>query len=258
MSRAAAKARERGGAAPGALSAIRVDPADQTPLYLQVRRGLAKAIQEGRFKPEEALPSERDLAGLLGVSRVTARKALDALSREGVVVRRHGSGNYIAPRLEQPLSRLTSFTEELRQRGFTPSSRWIRREVAPALPEELLALGISPSSRVARLERVRLADEVPMAFETSVLPAAFVARPEQVKGSLYEYLREQGFEPVRALQHFRAVNAGPRHAKLLSIPRGAALVHVTRISYLADGRIVEVTQTFCRNDYYEFVVELRR
>jgi GntR family transcriptional regulator len=257
MTRPAGKARDRGVAA-GPLAAVRVDPDDPTPLYLQVRRGLSQAIQEGRFKPEEALPSERDLAGFLGVSRVTARKALDALSREGIVVRRHGSGNYIAPKLEQPLSRLTSFTEELRQRGFTPSSRWLRREVAAALPEELLALGISPSSKVARLERVRMADDVPMAFEASVLPAAFVARPELVKGSLYEHLREQGFEPVRALQHFRAVNAGPRHARLLSIPEGAALVHVTRVSYLADGRAVEVTQTFCRNDYYDFVVELRR
>ena len=258
MTRAAGKARERGGAAPGPLAAVRVDPDDRTPLYLQVRKGLAEAIREGRFKPEDALPSERDLAELLGVSRVTARKAIDALSREGVIVRRHGSGNYIAPMLEQPLSRLSSFTEELKQRGFSPSSRWLKRVVGPALPEELLTLGLSPASRVARLERVRMADDVPMAYEASVLPVAFVARPEQVKGSLYVHLREHGFEPVRALQHFRATNATARLAELLSIPEGAALVHVTRVSYVADGRTVEMTQTFCRSDYYDFVVELRR
>ena len=259
MSRPAGKARERdgeGGAGP--LSAVRVDPRDHTPLYLQVRRGLARAIQDGRFKPEEALPSERDLAELLGVSRVTARKALDALTREGAIVRRHGSGNYIAPMLEQPLSRLSSFTEELKQRGFRPGSRWLRRAVSPALPDELLALGLSPTSRVARLERVRMADDVPMAYELSVLPVAFVPRPEQVKGSLYVYLAERGLEPVRALQHFRATNASARHAELLSIPEGAALMHVTRVSYLADGRTVEMTHTFCRSDYYDFVAELRR
>ena len=87
--------------------------------------------------------------------------------------------------------------------------------------------------------------------------AAFF-EPEQVKGSLYVYLRDHGFEPVRALQHFRAVNAGAQRARLLSIREDAALVHVTRISYLADGRVVEVTQTLCRSDYYDFVVELRR
>ncbi len=242
----------------GPLAAIRVDPDDATPLYLQVRKGLAQAIKDGIFKPEEALPSERDLSEMLGVSRVTARKAIDALSREGVIVRRHGSGNYIAPMLEQPLSRLSSFTEELKQRGFNPSSRWLRRVVVPALPDELLALGLSPSARVAKLERVRMADDVAMAYEVSVLPVAFVARPEQVKGSLYVYLAEHGFEPVRALQHFRATNATARHAELMGIPEGMALMHVTRVSYLADGRTVEMTQTFCRSDYYDFVAELRR
>jgi GntR family transcriptional regulator len=242
----------------GPLSAVRVDPDDSTPLYLQVRKGLVRAIKDGIFKPEEALPSERDLSEMLGVSRVTARKAIDALSREGVIVRRHGSGNYIAPMLEQPLSRLSSFTEELSQRGFTPSSRWLRRQLAPATGDELLSFGLSPGAQVARLDRVRLADGVPMAFEASVLPAAFVAAPEEVKDSLYVYLKEHGFEPARALQHFSAVNASVRQARLLSIPEGAALVHVTRVAYLADGRMVESTQTFCRSDYYDFVVELRR
>jgi len=244
--------------AAGPLSAVRIDPGDQTPLYLQVRRELARAIQQGIFKSEEALPSERDLAEALGISRVTARKAIDALAREGAIIRRHGSGNYIAPLLEQPLSRLSSFTEELKQRGFSPSSRWLRRLVAPALPDELLALGLSPGSRVAKLERVRLADEVPMAYEVSVLPTTLVAEPEQVRGSLYVYLREHGCEPVRALQHLRAINATARHAKLLDLPEDTALMHVTRMSYLADGRIVEMTQSYCRNDYYDFVVELRR
>jgi len=244
--------------ATGSLSAVHVDPQDQTPLYLQVRKGLAQAIKAGIFKSEEALPSERDLAETLGVSRVTARKAIDALAREGIIVRRHGSGNYIAPLLEQPLSRLSSFTEELTQRGFSPSSRWVRRVVIPALPDELLALGLSPGARVAKLERVRMADDVPMAYEVSVLPTTVLAMPEEVQGSLYVYLREHGSEPVRALQHLRAMNASSRHAKLLSIPEGAALMHVTRLSYLVDGRIVEMTQSYCRNDYYDFVVELRR
>ena len=248
----------RSDARPRSLAGIHIDPEGQTPLYLQVRMGLDQAIRGGVFQPEEALPSERVLAEQLGVSRVTARKALDALTRDGVVVRRHGSGNYIAPLLEQPLSRLSSFTEELTQRGFHPSSRWLRRVVTAARPEELMSLGLSPNSKVARLDRVRMADDVPMAYETSLLPAAFIPEPEQVKGSLYVYLKDHGFEPVRALQHFRAVNAGAQRAKLLSIREDAALVHVTRISYLGDGRVVEVTQTFCRSDYYDFVVELRR
>jgi GntR family transcriptional regulator len=238
--------------------ALKVDPNDQTPLYLQVRKGLLNAIKLGLFQADDALPSERVLSEMIGISRVTARKAIDALSSEGVIVRKHGSGNYIAPLLEQPLSRLTSFTEELRQRGFKPTSRWLSRITARALPDELLTFGLSPGAKVARLERVRLANDVPMAYEYSVLPLNFVPKPESVQDSLYAYLAKQGYLPARALQHIRATNASARHAELLAISEGLALMDVTRISYLADGRVVEVTQTLCRNDYYDFVAELRR
>jgi GntR family transcriptional regulator len=238
--------------------ALKIDPQDQTPLYLQVRKALLNAIKKGVFQAEDAIPSERTLSEMIGISRVTARKAIDALAGEGVIVRKHGSGNYIAPLLEQPLSRLTSFTEELKQRGFKPTSQWLSRVIARSLPDELLTFGLSPGSKVVRLERVRLANDVPMAFESSVLPLTFLPKPEALQDSLYAALSKYGFLPSRALQHIRASNATPRHAQLLSIAEGLALMDVTRISYLDDGRVVEVTRTLCRNDYYDFVVELRR
>lgn len=239
-------------------AALALDPQGATPLYLQVHHGLARLIREGRYGADDALPSERTLADTLGISRVTARKAIDALSAEGLIVRRHGSGNYIAPLLEQPLSRLTSFTEELTQRGFVPSSKWLRRVSGVALPDEMVALGLSPGARVARLERVRLADATPMAFEASTLPASVVPQPEAVKDSLYAYLQSRNQVPVRALQHIRAANANARQAELLAIPQGQALLFITRVAYLDDGRAGELTHTWCRSDYYDFVVELRR
>ena len=235
-----------------------LDPAASTHLYLQVRNGLARLIRERRFSVDDALPSERVLAEKLGISRVTARKAIGALVDEGLIVRRHGSGNYIAPLLEQPLTRLTSFTEELKLRGFVPRSRWVRRFVGAALTEEMVALSLSPGARVARLERVRLADETPMAYETSALPMTILADPEAVKDSLYLYLAERNVAPVRALQHIRAANATARQAELLGIPLGQALLFITRVGYLDDGRAVEITHTWCRSDYYDFVAELRR
>jgi GntR family transcriptional regulator len=235
-----------------------LDPALPTHLYLQVRNGLARLIRERRFSVDDALPSERMLAERLGISRVTARKAIGALVDEGLIVRRHGSGNYIAPMLEQPLTRLTSFTEELRLRGFVPRSRWIRRLVGAAMSEEMVALGLSPGARVARLERVRLADEIPMAYETSALPTSVVPDPEAVSDSLYIYLAERDCAPVRALQHIRAVNASARQAELLAIPLGQALLFITRVGYRDDGRAIEITHTWCRSEYYDFVAELRR
>lgn len=240
------------------LADLRPDARDSSPLYLQLARKLGQGIGSGRFRVDEALPSERTLAEALGVSRVTARKAIDRLVEQGLIVRRRGSGNYVAPGIEPPLSRLIGFSEELRQRGHAPSSRWLQRAVTVAVPDEQLSLGLSPGARVARLERLRLADDVVMAYEISVLPENVLSTPEAVDGSLYEYLRSIHRAPVRALQHFRAVNAQPRLAGQLGVPVGEALLFITRIGYLDSGLAVELTHSYCRSDYYDFVAEMRR
>lgn len=229
-----------------------------TPLYAQLASRLAHSVREGRFQPHEALPSERWLSDNLGLSRVTARKAIARLVEQGLIVRRRGSGNYIAPQLEQPLSRLTSFSEELRQRGFEPGSRWLRRACTAAAPEEQLSLGLSPGARVARLERLRLADGTVMAYEISVLPEPVLPQPALVQASLYEHLGAIGKAPARALQHIRALNADARQAELLGVPAGHALLFITRVGYLDSGAPVELTHSYCRSDYYGFVSEMRR
>ena len=234
------------------------DPRSSSPLYLQLAQRLARCIDDGRFQPHEALPSERSLADALSLSRVTARKAIDHLAAQGRIVRRHGSGTYIAPRLEQPLARLTSFSEELRQRGFEPTSRWLLRRCTAASTDEQLALGLSPGTRVARLERLRLGDGTVMAYEVSVLPESALPQPERVDGSLYEHLALSGRSPVRALQHLRALNATARQAELLGVPVGQALLHITRVGYLASGAPVELTHSYCRSDLYGFISEMRR
>jgi GntR family transcriptional regulator, N-acetylglucosamine utilization regulator len=238
--------------------AFKPDLRSTAPLYAQLAQRLSQSIREGRFRPHEALPSERLLSETLDLSRVTARKAIDRLVDQGLIVRKRGSGNYIAPRLEQPLSRLTSFSEELRQRGFEPSSRWLSRTCTAAAPEEQLSLGLSPGSRVARLERLRLADGTVMAYEISVLPEPVLPDPALVQMSLYEHLGAIGKAPARALQHIRALNADPRRAELLGVPAGQALLFITRVGYLENGAPVELTLSYCRSDYYGFVSEMRR
>jgi GntR family transcriptional regulator len=238
--------------------AFQVDLNDNSPLYMQLARRLAQDVRDGRYQADQALPSERTLSELLDVSRVTARKAIDQLVDQGLVVRRRGSGNYIAPRIEQPLSDLSSFSEQLQQRGYTPSSHWLRREIVLAEADEQLSLGLSPHTRVARLERLRLADEVVMAYEVSVIPATVLPRPENVGGSLYAHLAKTGHMPVRALQHLRAMNAPAELAARLDVPEGCAVLFITRVGYLESGEPVELTHSYCLSDHYDFVAELRR
>jgi GntR family transcriptional regulator len=237
---------------------FKVDLDDNSPLYMQLARKLAQDVRDGRYRAEQALPSERTLSEQLDISRVTARKAIDQLVDQGLVVRKRGSGNYIAPKIEQPLSNLSSFSEQLQERGFTPSSQWLRREVVLADADQQLSLGLSANTRVARLERLRLADEVVMAYEVSVIPATVLPRPEGVANSLYEHLGKTGHMPVRALQHIRAMNAAPALASQLGVPEGQAVLFITRVGYLESGQPVELTHSYCRSDHYDFVAEMRR
>lgn len=236
------------------------DEGGSGPLYLQLHRRIAEAIVSGRLQPGDHLPSERDLAAMTGLSRVTVRKGIEALVASGQLVQRRGSGTFVAPqveRLEQALSLLTSFTEDMARRGRTVESHWIARGLHAPAPEEVMALGLGAGDRVARLERVRSSDGVPLAIERASLPAALLPEPEAVEGSLYKVLEASGLRPTRAVQRISAANLGTRDAELLQVPVGVAGLKIERVSYLPSGKVVEFTRSLYRGDAYDFAVELK-
>jgi GntR family transcriptional regulator len=233
---------------------------DRGPLYRQLTRRIAAAIEAGELGPGESLPPEREMAALTGLSRVTVRKAVQALVQSGQLVQRRGSGTFVAPRVErveQALSLLTSFSEDMARRGKTVRSVWLARAVHAPSPEEMMALGLTAHDRVARLERVRLADDVPLAIERASLSTAILPDPLAVEASLYAVLAERGLRPVRAIQRISAANLGPRDAELLEVPVGAAGLRIERISYLRSGRVVEFVRSLYRGDAYDFAAELQ-
>ncbi|MFN0114762.1 MAG: GntR family transcriptional regulator [Paracoccaceae bacterium] len=230
------------------------------PLYVQLRRRIEQGIEGGRLPPDSALPPEREIAAITGLSRVTVRKAIADLAAKGAVVQRQGSGSRIAPRaarVEQSLSRLTSFTEDMGRRGLSSESRWLERGFFLPSPEEVLALGLGAGDQVARLARLRLADGRPMAIERAALPPDVLPDPSAVTRSLYEILGSLGRRPVRAVQKISAVNLGEADAGLLGVPVQSAGLRIERISYLPQGRVAEFTRSVYRGDAYDFVAELR-
>ena len=241
------------------MSELREARAEHGPLFEAIGATLKREIASGRFAGADVLPGERELSEILRVSRTTLRRAIAGLVEEGVLFHRHGAGTFVrrkAPHVEQALSRLTSFTEDMRSRGFAASSREIERGVFLPTPEEAMMLGVSPRDSVFRLARLRLADGVPMAMERAAVPARFIADAAHVGKSLYAALEAEGWRPVRALQRLRAVVLGAVDAALLDVPEGSAALDIHRIAYLADGRCVEYTRSFYRSDTYDFVAEL--
>jgi GntR family transcriptional regulator len=230
------------------------------PRYVQLRRRLADGVAQGILAPGSPLPPEREIASITEMSRVTVRKAIQALADEGTIVQRQGSGSFIAPRparIEHTLSRLTSFTEDMARRGRTSTSRWLERGLFMPSPEEITALALSPEGSVARIARLRLADGEPMAIERASLPTDILPNPLAVETSLYEVLEVRGARPVRAIQRISAVNLAGPEAALLAVGPGSAGLSIERTSYLESGRAIEFTRSLYRGDAYNFVAELR-
>ncbi|WP_343079540.1 GntR family transcriptional regulator [Ostreiculturibacter nitratireducens] len=228
------------------------------PLYVQLRKRIEAGIRSGFFAPDTPLPPEREIAALTELSRVTVRKAMQDLAARGVVVQRQGSGSYVAPmRVEQSLSRLTSFTEDMARRGLRAEVRWLERGHFVPSPEEVLALGLGAGDQVARLARLRLAGGRPMAIERAALPPDVLPEPGRVNTSLYDTLQAVGLRPVRAVQKISAISLAASEAELLDLPAQAAGLRIERTSYLPSGRAVEFTRSIYRGDAYDFVAELR-
>lgn len=241
------------------LSPERLQAGGSGPLYLKLRQTLEEAINSGRLNHGDALPPERDLAEYANISRVTVRKAVDDLVKDGLLVRRHGSGTFVikpVSKVQQSLSRLTSFTEDMARRGLTTRAQWLDRGLFHPSPDEMMILGLPADALVARLGRLRIADDMPLAIERACISSEFLPDPAQVTGSLYAALDQQGCRPVRAVQRISAYNIKEPDAALLGVAAGAAGLSIERVSYLASGKVVEFTRSLYRGDAYDFVAEL--
>ncbi len=229
------------------------------PLYLKLRQSLEEAIHSGKLNHGDALPPERDLADYASISRVTVRKAVDDLVKDGLLVRRHGSGTFVVKpvhKVQQSLSRLTSFTEDMQRRGLTTTAQWIERGLFHPSPDEMMVLGLQADTLVARLGRLRIADDMPLAIERASISAEFLPDPIRIGSSLYAELDKTKSRPVRAVQRISACSLKDPDAAMLGVKAGAASLSIERISYLASGRVVEFTRSLYRGDAYDFVAEL--
>ena len=226
------------------------------PLHHQIYLVLADGIAKGRYGAGELLPTEEQLTKLFRVSRITVRRAIEQLAQEGWLVSRQGSGNFVCSRVEKNFAKLTSFSEDMRARGRTPRSEWIKRSSGTVTPEEAMKLALSPGSLVYRFHRLRYADDAPMALEYATLSAAALPSLEAVDNSLYDALEKAGNRPVRALQRLRALLLNEEQARLLDADVGDAGLLVERLGYLRDGRAIELSQSIYRGDTYDFVAEL--
>ncbi len=232
------------------------------PLYQQLYEMLRGAITRGEWKPGDLIPAESALIEQYGVSRITIRQVLDMLVQEGLIYRQRGRGSFVAhPTVEQVLQRIVSFTDDMRQRGFAPSTRILSSGLLPAAEDIAGQLQVPPGEELAHIVRLRLADGEPMSVEESYLVHRYVPgilERDFVNNPLRELIeRFYGIRWERARQVIRAVNATRPMAESLAVRPNAALLFIERISFSQQGVPVEFLRVYHRGDRYALHSELR-
>ena len=241
---------------------LTIDKSHPTPAYLQLQDKLRSAILGGDIAPGEALPSERDLADALGLSRMTVRRALELLVGQKLAERRQGSGTYVlARRLEQTVDRVLGFADEAKSLGFEAGSKLLESLTLPADAGVAAALKVEPDTPVRRITRLRTADGAPLALQLAHLPPPYAALPETAllaSGSLYHALAEHfGLVAHRARQTVGARQPRPVERELLKLPRGVPVLALERTTFSADDAPFEFVRSAYRGDKYQLGLELR-
>ena len=242
-----------------------IDPNDFLPRYYQLANILRESISGGKFGAHQTIPSERQLERLYSVSRTTIRQAIDLLIRQGFLYREHGRGTFVSPqKLQKGISELTSFTEDMKQRGIVPGQRIL--EIGDVEPPEQVRTHLElPANceRVLCIKRLRLGDDVPMGLQTSyyVLPEGqTITRNElEAYGSIYKMLQEKfHLIPTEADETLEVTVATPREALSLQIPPGSPLLLSERTTYSQFRRVIEFVKILYRGDRYRYIAKLTR
>ncbi len=237
---------------------VALDRSSPVPLYYQVASRLQEQIEHGVLPVGGRLENEVELADRLGVSRPTMRKAIAYLVERGMLVRRRGVGTQIVhPKVRRPVE-LTSLYDDLAKTARAPRTEVRSLEVGPASAEVAEALGLPPGRDVTSIERIRYADDEPLAIMHNVVPVDVVALTLQdlERRGLYALLRAAGHMPRIANQVVGAKAASAVEARLLGDARGAPMLTMTRTAWDESGRGVEYGSHVYRASRYSFELTL--
>lgn len=240
--------------------AMAISPGNQL-LYYKIVQYISIGIEDGRFKPGDALPSERKLEEMFGVSRTTVRKALDILDREGYIEKIHGKGSFIArKKLVKDIPHLVSFTQYMELQGLKVSSVVLEKELRVADFQMRKLLNITASDcKVLYIRRLRRVNGEPLVISSSYIPGYLGVDPDRdYSGSLYDYfMNDLQIKLSWKEEVVEALFPSPCDAELLQINENVPVLTVTGLVYDIESRPIEYSQQFFRGDRYKFRVDSR-
>ena len=242
---------------------FQIDRREKVPLYHQIGQNIRALIDDQKLQVGDAVPSEWDLSKVYGVSRLTVRHALDELVREGLLMRRHGVGTFVAdPRIARITPSKLSFTHKMRQIGLTPGSFTVSLKVIPALPHLASLLGLKEGDLVIELIRVRLADGEPIMLEAAYLSQSrfpdLTADNLPTGSSLYEFLSAHYQTTVAAVeQTLEPTRLRPDEAELLKSEPDSPAILNELVAFAQDGSPIEFSRSVTRGNKCKFYFRFR-
>lgn len=231
-----------------------IDRSSPVPLYHQLSEQLTAAIENGALKPGDPFENELALAERLDLSRPTVRRAIAEMVARGLLVRRRGIGTTVANGVIHRRSELTSLYEDLQRAGRVPRTQLLTLATGDHDEKAAAALGLDLETPLVKVERLRFADDDPLAILRNWLPPDVedVTDKDLTQGGLYAWLRSRGIRPSIAHQTIGARSADGEERRLLELGRSVPLLTMTRIAYDAAGKPVEYGDHCYRADLYAF------
>ena len=241
-----------------------IDRSSYIPFYIQVLDAIKEQIDQGEISSGEQLPGEPELCRIFDVSRTVIRQALKELEIQGLIVREKGRGTFVAePKIGESLfQELTGFFHDMETRGHRPVSEVLKQEVVVPSQKVASYLNLDGGAKVIQIDRLRFVQDEPIVLVTTFLP--FDLCPDLVEAdlsqqSLYAYLEHAyDLRIVRGTRSLEAVPATEHEAELLNVKKGAPLILLDSVSYLADGTALEYYHALHRGDRSRFEVSLIR
>lgn len=233
------------------------------PLYYQLKQILRSAIERGEYQPGDQLPSEPELTRNYGISRITARQALDELETEGLVIRRHGKGTYVSEQLNEPEPLLlTELSEDLKEAELEPSSRLLTFIHEQASARLAKSLQLEAGEEVVRIDQLRLGRDKILAYDTTSLPAKYgnqLSGVDLTHESLLQALEVRAKIPVEHGSFtISATNASEEQANILEVPAGSALLVMRSLAYTIQNEPLYVQERFFLPEHVHYQGQLQR
>lgn len=230
------------------------------PLYVQLKEALLQLIQSGKFREGDLMPTEGEIGELFQVSRITVRRAISELVREGYLMSRQGKGTFVTrPKIERPMSQMKSFSQAMAAQGHRPGSRLLSLRHEKAGEYLALALDIHHNDRIWIVERLRLINDEPIGLSTIYLnlPLHLSLSPAELEQeiSLWSILERKGLNLSRSEETIEAIAANESLAELLQVEVGAPLLCVEGTVYDGQSRPIEYHKMFNRGDRYKYTIQ---